>query len=78
VCATARRGVWFRPKHSTSVQSTSKKNVTCAFFLGVTKSFDIVWICGILYSLTIRFQKVERRWEYGRDFEAKFDKTMLD
>jgi len=63
VCAIARRGVWFRPKHSKSVQSTSKKNVTNAFFRDIAKAFDIVWIGGILYSLTIIFLKVERRGE---------------
>jgi hypothetical protein len=47
-------------------------------FLGAAKAFDIVWFYGSLYSLTIRFLKVERGGEYGHDFEAKFDRTMLD
>jgi hypothetical protein len=53
----------FRPKHSTSLQlaclvervtrNFGEKRLTDAVFLYVAKTFDTVWIDGLLYKLTL-------------------------
>ena len=53
----------FRPRHSTSMKlarlvekitrNFAEKRLTCAVFLNVAKAFDIVWIYGLLYKLTL-------------------------
>jgi hypothetical protein len=53
----------FRPRHSTSLQlarlvervtrNFGEKGLTGAVFLDVAKSFDTVWIDGLLYKLTL-------------------------
>jgi len=53
----------FRPRHSTSLQLAclvervtrkfGEKRLTGAVFLDVAKAFDIVWIDGLLYKLTL-------------------------
>jgi hypothetical protein len=53
----------FRPEHSTSLQlgrlveritrNLSEKRLTGAIILDVAKAFDIVWIHGLLYKLTL-------------------------
>jgi hypothetical protein len=53
----------FRPKHSTALQlaclvvrasrNFDEKRLTGAVFLDVAKAFNIVWVDGVLYKLTI-------------------------
>jgi len=53
----------FRPKHSTSLQQArlveritrnfGEKRLTGAVFLNVAKTFDTVWLDGLLYNLTL-------------------------
>jgi len=77
----------FRPRHSTSLQlarlveriSTNfgEKRLTGAVFLDVAKTFDTVWIGGLLFKLTLlNFPSyiVHTISSYlrGRTFEAAF------
>jgi hypothetical protein len=77
----------FRSRHSTSLQvarlveritrNFGEKRLTGAVFLDVAKAFDIVWIDGLLYKLTLLnfpFYIVHTISFYlrGRTFEASF------
>jgi hypothetical protein len=76
----------FRPRHSTSLQlarlferitrNFGEKRLTDAVFLDVAKTFDTVWIDGLLYKLTLNFQSyivhTISSYPRGRTFEAYF------
>jgi hypothetical protein len=81
----------FRPKHSTELQlarlvervfrNFGEKRLTGAVFLDVAKSFDTVWVAGLLYKLTnLHFLsylvKVISSYLNGRTFEASFQTAI--
>jgi hypothetical protein len=81
----------FRPKHSTSLQLArlveritryfGEKRLTGAVFLDVAKSFDTVWIDGLIYKLTLLnlpsyFVHTISSYLRGRTFEASFQTSM--
>jgi Reverse transcriptase (RNA-dependent DNA polymerase). len=77
----------FRPKHSTALLLThlaeresrdfDKKRLTVAAFLNVVKTFDCVWVDGLLYKLpALNFPsclvKMFFSYVYDRMFKASF------
>jgi hypothetical protein len=77
----------FRPKHSTTLQlarlvervtrNIGEKTLTCAIFLDAAKTFNTVWVDGLLFKLTaLNFPyylvKIISSYLHNRTFEASF------